>query len=131
MTCRTIVLNNRANREKAARWCLAVEDGALVEFRKPTRSLEQNALLWSRLTELSRAVEWHGQKLAPEDWKDLATASLRKCRFVPGIDAGTVVPLGMRTSSMTKAEMADLLTLLEAFAAERGIVFEDQRGEAA
>jgi hypothetical protein len=37
------------------------------------------------------------------------------------------VVLGQSTSKMTKAEMADLLTLMEAFAAERGVNFKDER----
>ena len=130
MTRHVIIIRNRADCERAAKWALAAKPGMSVTFKEATRSLDQNALLWSRLGEISRQVEWHGQKLSPEDWKSIATASLRQCRFVPGIDPGTVVPLGLRTSDMTKAEMADLLTMLEAFAAERGITFKDQEDAA-
>jgi len=126
MSRRTLVLRTQADRDRASRWVQGVSPGTTVEFRQARRSLDQNALLWSRLSELSEAVEWHGQRLSPEDWKSLCTASLRKCRFVPGIDPGTVVPIGMRTSDMTKEEMNDLLTLIEAFAAERGLTFKDQ-----
>ena len=49
------------------------------------------------------------------------TASLRRYQVVPGIDPGTFVPLGMRTSEMTKQEMGDLIELITAFAAERGV----------
>jgi hypothetical protein len=59
------------------------------------------------------------------------TASLRKARVVPGLDAGSFVPLGMRTSDMTKDEMSDLLELISAFAAERGVVFSDDERELA
>ena len=45
------------------------------------------------------------------------SASLRKARVVPGIDPGTYVPLGMRTSDMSKEEMGLLLDLIAAFAA--------------
>lgn len=131
MTRAVISLWRKSDREKAARWAMALPPGTSVEFRAPRRTLDQNALLWSRLGELAQSIEWHGQKLSAEDWKTLATASLRKCRFVPGLDPGTVVPLGLRTSDMTKAEMADLLTLLEAFAAEHGITFRDQKEDAA
>jgi len=123
---RVVILRTPEDRARVARWAARVEAGTTVEFRQARRSLDQNALLWSRLGELSDAVEWHGQKLSAEDWKTLATAALRKCRFVPGIDPGTVVPLGLRTSDMTKEEMGDLLTMLEAFAAERGLTFKDQ-----
>lgn len=97
----------------------------VVEVREETRSLAQNARLWAMLTEISRQVDWYGQKLTPEDWKHVFTAALKKTRAVPGIDGGIVV-LGQSTSRMTKAEMSELQTLMEAFAAERGIVLLDQ-----
>lgn len=112
-------------RELAASWCMEAEDGWVVTFRPPTRSLEQNALLWARLSQLGKQVLWDGEKLSPAEWKDLLTAALRKQKVVRGIEGGLVF-LGARTSEMTKAEFADLLMLMEAFAAERGIVFTER-----
>jgi hypothetical protein len=99
-------------------------DGWMVQVKEKTRSIEQNALLWSRLEEVSKQVDWYGEKLTSEDWKHVFSASLKKQKAVRGIDGGFVV-LGQSTSKMTKAEMADLLTLMEAFAAERGVNFKD------
>lgn len=93
----------------------------VMEVKPETRSSEQNRRLWAMLTEVSSQVDWYGQKLSPEDWKHIFTASLKKTRAVPGIDGGIVV-LGQSTSRMTKAEMCDLQTLIEAFAAERGVL---------
>ncbi len=101
-------------------------DGWMVQVKEKTRSIEQNALLWSRLEEVSKQVDWYGEKLTSEDWKHVFSASLKKQKAVRGIDGGFVV-LGQSTSKMTKAEMADLLTLMEAFAAERGVNFKDER----
>jgi hypothetical protein len=113
------------DREKIARWARHVPAGTTVEFRAPRRSLDQNNLLWSLLGQVSKQVDWYGQKLSSEDWKDVLTASLRRTRVVPGIDAGTFVPLGMRTSQMTKQELGDLLELVYAFGAERGVRFRE------
>jgi hypothetical protein len=121
MTRRNLVLNTPEVRETAAKWCANAPDGTRFEIKAPRRSLNQNDLLWLRLTEISLLVEWYGVYLSPEDWKDVFTASLRKARVVPGIDPGTYVPLGMRTSDMTKDEMTNLLELISAFAAERGV----------
>lgn len=93
----------------------------VLEVKPETRSSEQNRRLWAMLTEVAAQVDWYGQKLSPEDWKHIFTASLKKTRAVPGIDGGIVV-LGQSTSRMTKAEMCDLQTLIEAFAAERGVL---------
>lgn len=120
-----IVLHNDQSRQKAIRWVTQAPPKTTVEFKAPRRSLDQNALLWARLTTISQSVEWYGTKMSAEDWKEVFSASLRKSRVVPGIDAGTFVVLGMRTSDMTKEEFSMLLDLIDAFAAERGIVLED------
>lgn len=121
MTRAVVIIRCKADRQKVATWANNVEAGTTVEFKKKRRSVDQNALLWSCLGEISRQVDWYGQKLSSDDWKDVFTASLRRARVVPGLEAGTYVPLGMRTSEMTKQEFSDLLELIYAFAAERGV----------
>lgn len=85
-----------------------------------TRTLQANAAMWALLADISRQVEWYGEKLTPEDWKHVFSSCLRKQRSVPGIEGGFVV-LGARTSRMSKEEMSDLLELMHAFAAERDV----------
>lgn len=94
----------------------------VLEVKPSTRSLEQNARLWSLLTDISRQVDWYGRKLTPDEWKNVFSAALKKQEVVLGIDGGFVV-LGLSTSKMTKAEMCDLQTLIEAFGAERNVRF--------
>ncbi|MDE1907266.1 MAG: recombination protein NinB, partial [Rhodospirillales bacterium] len=96
-----------------------------IEIKGATRSLEANAKMWAMLTDISSQVEWYGQRLCKEDFKTILTASLRKQRAVPGIDIGTFVILGDRTSEMTKAEMSELIELAYAFGAERGVVWSE------
>lgn len=81
--------------------------------------------MWSLLGQISKQVDWYGQKLSAEDWKDVTSASLRKAHVVPGIDPGTLVPLGMRTSDMTREEMTALIELIIAFGAEQGVRFRE------
>ena len=131
MSRRTIVIQSPADRSQVTRWAMNVPVGTSIEFKAARRSVDQNAKLWAALHDVSRQVDWYGQKLAPEDWKDVFTASLRRVRVVPGLDAGTFVPLGMRTSDMTKAEFSDLLELITAFGAERGVQFHDSEARAA
>lgn len=131
MSRRIFTIRSQDDRRKVARWASECSDGCTVEFKSPRRTIEQNSLLWSLLGEVSRQVVWYGQKLSSEDWKDVFTASLRKARVVPGIDAGSFVPLGMRTSDMTKAEFSDLIELIHAFGAEHGVEFLDDREDAA
>jgi hypothetical protein len=102
-------------------------DGFIVEIKPPTRSSEQNAKLHAMLSEISKGLEWHGQKLSVTDWKRMFCAAIEGVRVVPGIVPGTFVPVGMRTRDMTIAEMSDLIEFINAFAAEHGLVFRDVR----
>lgn len=94
----------------------------VLEVKPSTRSYQQNARLWAMLTDISKQIDWYGRKLSPDDWKHVFSAALKKQDAVPGIDGGFVV-LGLSTSKMTKAEMCDLQTLMEAFGAERNVRF--------
>lgn len=111
-----------------ATWQQAARDGRPLRVRvtdQATRTLEQNAALWAALHDIAEQVEWHGQKLSAENWKDMATAALKRQKVVPGIDGGFVV-LGESTRTMTKAQLSELLDFLHAFGAERGVRFADE-----
>lgn len=88
------------------------------------RSTQANRLLWALLRDLSEQVEWHGLMLTPEEWKDLATAALKKHRIVPGMDGGFVM-VGGHTSRMTTKEFSELLETIYAFGAENSVVWSD------
>lgn len=94
----------------------------VVELKEATRSLEQNSRMWAMLTDVSKQVDWYGRKLTPEEWKHVFSASLKKQDVVPGLDGGFVV-LGLSTSKMTIREMGELMELMEAFGAQRGVRF--------
>ena len=131
MSRRVVIIRNADDRARVQRWAANVEEGVTVEFRQHRRTPDQNALIWVLLGEIADHVVWYGVKLSPDDWKDVLTASLRKARVVPGVDAGTYVPLGMRTSEMTKAEFGELIELIYAFGAQQGVVFtQDTRAAA-
>lgn len=118
-------LSTPTARQLAASYCLEGPQGLLVQFKEPTRSLEQNALMWARLDQVSRQVEWYGQKLTATEWKHIFTASLKKQKVIPGLD-GEFVVLPAGTSTMGKSDLSNLLALMEAFFAERGLTFRDQ-----
>ena len=101
--------------------------GYIVTIAEPTRNLEQNALMWALLAELSKQTDWHGIKLSPDEFKDLLSAGLVKSKVVPNIEGNGFVVLGQRTSNMSKREMAELIELIYAFGAQRGVVFGDDR----
>lgn len=115
-----LILSNKETRERAARWVMAAPPNCRFELKESKRSVPQNSLLWVYLTEIARQLEWHGQKYSPDDWKDYMMHAMKRARWMPSEDGG-MVPIGMRTSDLSKSEMAELLALIEAFAAQHGI----------
>lgn len=101
---------------------LQAERRLVLTVKPSTRSLEQNARMWAMLTEISEQVEWYGHRLTAEEWKDVFSAAMKRAKVVPCLDGGFVV-CGQSTSKMTRAEMSEMQTLMEAFGAERGVKF--------
>ncbi len=118
---KTFIMAHAVARSNAIKAVQDAPEGYVVTISEPTRSLEQNAAMWATLSEISEKVEWHGRFLSPEDWKHIFTSSLKKLTVVPNLDGTGFVALGLSTSKMTKGELSDLLELMNAFAAERGL----------
>lgn len=120
-----------------------------VVIQEPKRSLEQNALLWAVLHDLTEQVGWRkerirgnellragayvafadepaARKLSPEIFKDLLTAALKSPQMYRGIDGG-LVAIGLSTSRMSKRQMSELIELAFAFGADKGVVFTEPR----
>ena len=108
-------------------WLMASDTRLTLEIRPEKRSDAQNRRLWAMLADISAQVDWYGQKLTSEEWKDVFSASLKRTKVVPGLDGGFVV-CGQSTSKMTKAEMCELQTLMEAFGAQKGVRFRAPEG---
>ena len=112
-------------RKLAAAQVMLAPDGFVVEIKPTTRSLEQNARLWSMLNEIAAQVEWYGRKLDSESWKHIFSSSLRKMDVVPNLDGTGFVALGLSTSKMSKRELSDLMELISAFAVEHNVKFSE------
>jgi hypothetical protein len=126
MSRAAIILNSRAERERAANWAAKLPSGTRVEFKEAKRSLPQNDRMWAMLTEVATQVHWHGAKLTPNDWKLVFLDALkRETRAVPNIDGTGFVELGRSSSDLSKSEMGDLIELIHAFGAEHGVKFRE------
>lgn len=123
-----LILNGKRDREKAVQWVTKAPPGTLVEFRSSRRTTPQNARMWAMLTAVSDQMIWHGAKYPPEDWKDYFMHSLSGGRFMPHEEGG-MIPIGRRTSRLTKDEHSDLTMLIEAFAAKHGVNLGGQDAE--
>jgi hypothetical protein len=120
MTTQRFKLISEDVKRNVCRQITAAEWGKVVTIADPTRSSEANARMWAQLADIAKHVDWYGNKLTPEEWKDVFSAALKRQKVIPGLDGGFVV-CGQRTSKMSKREMSDLIELMNAFCVERGV----------
>lgn len=122
MSRAVILLTNPETKDRAIRWIRGAKPGTRLTFQEAKRTVPQNDRMWAQLTEVARQLDWHGQKYSPDDWKDYFMHAMKRARWMPSEDGG-MVPIGMRTSDLDKAEMGELMDLIEAFGAEHGVEF--------
>jgi len=113
--------------EPALEWCRrmiakGLESGkpVVVRLGRERRSLNQNAYLWAMCTDVSQQVEWHGQRLSKDDYKDLFIGSWRGQTPVPGINGG-VVFIGGGSSKLNKYQFAEVIESIQAFGADHDV----------
>jgi hypothetical protein len=104
-------------------------DGAVVEIKEETRSIEQNRLLWPLLDLWAKnqkaIINGQQVEISKEAWKVILLHSFRNRhgkdqRFALGLD-GDIVPMGYETHTMGKREFANFLTFILAETGERGM----------
>ena len=122
---RRFILAHAEARQRAIECVRAAPEGYQVVVSPPPRNNDQNAALWAKLSDISKQVQWHGIWLSTDDWKHIFTAALKKTRVVPNLDGSGFVILGQQTSRMSKREFSDLLELITAFGAEKGVRWGD------
>ena len=119
------ILAHDLARQRAQQAIQTAPDGYVVRISEPTRNLKQNALMWALLDQVSKTVVWYGQKLSTDDWKNIFSASLKKSKVVPGIDAGSFLVCGQSTSKMSKQDFSDMCEIIYAFGAEHNVNFNE------
>lgn len=115
MTGQTLILASDRQRAMARRLIDLAPVGAVVNIREATRTSDQNALMWALLSDVSRAKP-EGRTLTPDVWKSLFLHSLDHAqRFEMALDGRGMVPVGFRSSRLTKAQMGDLITMIQEY----------------
>lgn len=124
----SFVLRSSADRARAMRVISAAPAGTRVEVKAAKRTISQNDRMWAMLTDIARQLPWHSVKLRPDDWKLIFMDALKtELRIVPNIDGTGFVNLGRSSSDLSKSEMSNLISLIEAFAAQHGVKLHDER----
>jgi hypothetical protein len=121
-----ITIRTPQDRTKARAWAEQVPVGTRIEFKDGKRSIPQNDLMWSMLTDISSQVKWDGERLKTNDWKLLFLDLVnRETRVARSLNGEGVVNLGRSSSSLSKGEMTDMIECMFKFGAEHGVVFND------
>lgn len=126
------VLLNDTIRQRAQTLIGFAPDGWEVLVRPNKRTNAQNDRMWAMLEDIARQVVYHGERYCKEDWKDIFTATLRgeEIRTAPTLDGDRMVILGLQTRKLNKREFSNLFLIIEKFAAEKGVIFKEDRAVA-
>lgn len=129
MTSATFRLVHAQARARAVNAVQGAPAGCTVKIEEPKRNLDQNAALWSLLTEISLQA-YHpitGARLAPEIWKSIVMSAFGiEVTTVPSLDGLHGIPIGLSTSKLSKKRFSELLDFTHALAAELGVLIHDR-----
>lgn len=121
----TIILSSAYQRAQAHRLIDLAPDNAVVNVKQASRTTDQNALMWSLLSELSRAKP-EGRTHTPDTWKAIMMSACgHAVQFETGIN-GQPFPIGFRSSRLTKQQFSDLIECIHEYAARVGVVLTDE-----
>ena len=117
----TVILRGLEQRALAFRLIASAPTDAVVTIKEGTRTPSQNALMWACLSDIARAKP-EGRRWSPEIWKAGFMAALgHEIIWQPGIEGAPAFPAGFRTSRLSKARMADLITYIAAYGDRHGV----------
>lgn len=126
-------LINESVRANALNAVKSAPDKFIIDIRKPTRKLSQNAKFHTMLADIARQVQWCGKWLKPEQWKVLlisghAVATKQEADVLPGLE-GEYVNIRESSAQMSVKRMASLIEYTTAWAIGQGVRFTDRRYE--
>ena len=111
------ILRLTEDRSRAIEMVSQAPDGHVVEIRKPSRSLEQNALYWAAVHEVAESVWLDCKQFTPQVWHRYF-----KERFLPGrvieMPFGLVTEAEPSTTELTVDEFSHFI--------DQVIYFKDQ-----
>lgn len=108
-------------REAPTGWRITFEE---APYTDPQR-MKFNAMCG----DIARQVEWHGERLTPNEWKHWFDGAWRQLRMVRGLERGAIVfvgtGLGKGKGRKSKATVSDLIELAYWFGTQRGVIWSE------
>jgi hypothetical protein len=106
-----ITIRGPSQRKYACQIIDRLQEGSRITFSAPSRTVDQNAMLWSILSQIAKRKPG-GRDLSPNVWKCLFLEAFgQEVRFEKGLE-GEPVPISRSTRSMSKKEMSELIDFI-------------------
>ena len=128
-----MVLYSATSRARAIDYIMQAPPETRVEFKAARRTLPQNDKMWAMLTDIAAQKEHGDRKYTPDQWKAIFMhACCREVtKFIPTLDGEGIIPWGQSSRELSKEEMADLITFIQAWGDENGVQFHDREAPSA
>lgn len=102
-----------------------------LSVKPETRRGAQNRLLHAAITDVAEQMQWCGKRWPVLVWKRLLTAAWLRAKgehaeMIPAIDGNGFDVIYEKTSELSVADCADLITYIHAFGAENAVKFREQ-----
>lgn len=131
-----IRLGSETHKQFVASLILQTPSGHYVTIEAPRRSLDQNAAIHAKLTDIAEQLAWppppanHGLKFSVTVWKRLTMAAwLREegetPQLVPALDGNGFDIIYEHTSKLSVAQAGRFLEWISAFGAQNGVEFKE------
>jgi hypothetical protein len=106
----------------------------VVELRPEKRSDAENRLLHAMLGYISKNMEWAGKKRDVDTWKRLLIAAWcratnEQVEILPALDGHGIDLVYKKSSTLSRAECADLITFIYAWGSENDVHFPPSPSE--
>lgn len=129
-------LVNKTARAMAVAHVQSVDDGYTVEVRPPRRTDDASRAMHAKLGDIAKQVPWCGAMLSTEDWKRIATAMLKKDKFVRDVDdkgqpGNGLIVIGAQTRDMSGKEIGLVIDWCDWFGAQHNVIWSDEEKKVA
>ena len=120
-----VSLSTERNRARAVSLVQRAPADWMAVVKPRSRSDEQNAKLWAMIHDVAKARPG-GRAAIPDVWKALFMhACGHEQAFEMGLD-GRPFPMGFRSSKLTVAQMADLITFIQQWGDANGVTWRNE-----
>lgn len=117
----TIILVGDSQRSLAKRLVDAAPPRAILNIKEAKRTNDQNAKFHAMISDIARAKP-EGRNHSTIVWKSLLMAEAGfKPLFEPSLDGQGVIPVGYKSSRLSKAEFSDLIEAAYSYGARHDV----------